>query len=92
MSELIGDLHIDLRGLVQKGQLPDLNKWQSLRRDGRTTGLIRFDLQYLDVSEDEERKAEASNATGKSQAQLRQQQERQQFNDGQSRIDDFRVW
>lgn len=92
MSELIGDLYIDLRCLVSKGQLPELNKWQSLRCDGQTTGVIRFDLQYLDASEDEERKAEASNASGKSQEQLRRRQERQQFNDGQSRIDDFRVW
>ncbi|CAM1510238.1 Fc.00g005730.m01.CDS01 [Cosmosporella sp. VM-42] len=94
MLELIGELHIDLRSLVQKGQLPELTDWQSLRCDGRTTGVIRIGLAYLDASEDEERQAEASSATAKSHQQQRQRQEREQIHDGQSRIQglDFSVW
>lgn len=55
--ELIGELQIDLRGLIQKGELPKVNEWQNLRCDGRTTGVIRIGLDYLDAGEDEARQA-----------------------------------
>ncbi|KAM5356402.1 hypothetical protein ACJ41O_003048 [Fusarium nematophilum] len=94
MLELIGELHIDLCELVLKGRLPDLGEWQSLRCDGKTTGSIRIRLAYLDVTEDEERQAAASKATAKQWQQQRQWLERQQSDDGQSRIHqmDFQVW
>ncbi|KAJ3529242.1 hypothetical protein NM208_g9853 [Fusarium decemcellulare] len=94
MLELIGELHIDLRELVLKGQLPGLDEWQSLRCDGKKTGSIRIKLTYLDVVEDEERQAAASKVSAAKRQQQRQRLERQQSDDGQARIHqmDFQVW
>ncbi|KAI8713303.1 C2 domain-containing protein [Fusarium sp. LHS14.1] len=94
MLELIGELHIDLCELVLKGQLPDLDEWQSLWRDGKKTGSIRIRLQYLDVSEDEERQAAEAKATAAQRQQQRQWLERQHSDDGQARVQqmDFQVW
>jgi hypothetical protein len=94
MLELIGELHIDLCELVLKGRLPDLDEWQSLWRDGKKTGSIRIRLQYLDVSEDEERQAAETKATAAQRQQQRQWLERQQSDDGQARVHqmDFQVW
>jgi hypothetical protein len=54
MLELIGETHIDLRSLVQKGQVPDLEEWHKLRCDGRPTGVIRLSIKYLDSQADEQ--------------------------------------
>ncbi|KAH8661280.1 hypothetical protein BGZ61DRAFT_149318 [Ilyonectria robusta] len=91
MLELIGELHIDLRSLVQKGRLPELGEWQKLRSDGRTTGVIRIALAYLDASEDDQQQAEASKATARWRQQQRQRQRR---DEGQTRMEelDFPVW
>lgn len=88
MFELIGELQIDLRSLVQTGQLPELREWQTLRRDGRATGEIRMELAYLSAREDGKRHIEASKGKAKHRQQLRRHDE------GQSRVEDmdFPVW
>lgn len=90
MFELVGELQIDLRSLVQTGHLPELREWQTLRRDGKTTGEIRIGLAYLSVSEEGERRIKATKAKAKQQ----QQQQVQRRDEGQSRMADvdFPVW
>ncbi|KAK7420013.1 hypothetical protein QQX98_003019 [Neonectria punicea] len=97
MGELMGDLHIDLRSLFKKGQLPELGEWQSLRSDGRTTGVIRITLAYVDTGKDGQRQAEVEAAkptTRWRQQQQRQQRQRQHRDEGQPRVEemDFPVW
>ncbi|KAF7554477.1 hypothetical protein G7046_g6809 [Stylonectria norvegica] len=90
MLELIGELHVDLRDMVQNGQLPELSEWPSLRCDGRSTGLIRISLAYLDVSEDDQRQAEVSKTAGRPQQQGRRRKGHQnQLHDGQSRMQEL---
>lgn len=94
MLELIGELQVDLREMVQRGKVPGLSEWQSLRCEGRKTGRIRMRLVYLDASEDDKRRVEAAKATVTQRQQQRQQLERQQSDDGRARMQqlDFRVW
>jgi hypothetical protein len=90
MFELIGELQIDLRSMVQTGQLPELREWQTLRRDGKTTGEIRIGLAYLSAREDGERQIRATKAKAKQE----KQQQLQSRYEGQTRMEemDFPVW
>lgn len=90
MLDLIGELHIDLRSLIQKGRLPELGEWHNLRSDGRTTGVIQIALAYLDADQNHQQQAEAPKAT----ARWRQQQQRWRKDERQTRIEevDFPVW
>jgi hypothetical protein len=55
MLELIGETYVDLRGFVQNGKVPELDDWLNLRSDGRTTGVIKVSLKYLDAHPDEQK-------------------------------------
>ncbi|KAH7152895.1 hypothetical protein EDB81DRAFT_841280 [Dactylonectria macrodidyma] len=83
MLELIGELHIDLRSLIQKGRLPELGEWHNLRSDGRTTGVIQIALAYLGADQNHQQQAGASKAKA-----------RWRKDEGQARMEEvaFPVW
>ncbi|GKU02343.1 hypothetical protein FLAG1_04516 [Fusarium langsethiae] len=94
MLELIGEVHVDLCELVTKGRLPKLEAWQTLRRNGTTTGSIRIKLTYLDAREDEEQQSLATEMSAAERQEQRRKLERQGSDDGEARVHqmDFQVW
>ncbi|KAF4332850.1 hypothetical protein FBEOM_13343 [Fusarium beomiforme] len=96
MLELIGELHVDLCELVLRGQLPELQAWQSLSCNGGMVGRIRIKLAYMDINEYEEQQTTATKASAAKRQQERQKLEDQQSDDWQARAHlhqmDFQVW
>jgi hypothetical protein len=50
MSELVGEVQIDLVSVVQRGTLPKMGHRQRLRSEGKETGDICVLLNYLEAT------------------------------------------